>query len=153
MTLPEVIASALAPGIALNSIIFFNNGLQTRFTSTTGRIRELNAEARALAASSAAINADRLASIRKQVELLLLRAQKIRQAMVILLLGVFGMIGAIISLLLVALQPLRAFQVVAGVAFGSGLIAMAIAVWMTWTEVLLSQLTVIEDSRSSHSRE
>lgn len=153
MTLPEAIASSLAPGIALNSMIFFNNGLQARFTSTTGRIRDLNREARGLVAGGASPDGERLVSIRAQVELLLTRAQRIRHAMVTVLLGVFGMIGTILELLLLALWPAAAIKVVAGVTFASGLIAMAVAVWMTWTEVRLSQRTVLEDSRSTQSRE
>ncbi len=149
LELPALIAQALAPGIALTSVIFYNTGLQGRFLYITGRTRELNREARELMARDDERSRARIASIHWQVTFMARRAESIRRTILIVYLGFFCFILTILQLLLQELLPLPRFVAVPIVSFALGFVAMAIATISTTRELYLSQRTLQEDIRST----
>lgn len=147
--LTEFITASLTPGIGLTSVIFYANGLHSRFTAITGRARELNKEARTLLDYTDARRLDRLESLRRQVEFFTRRAAIIRRAMVVVYIAMFNFISTILALLLTNYFLLEAWQPVALLTFALGFISLAIATVMTGAEVALAQDTLAEDVRTS----
>ena len=147
--LSQAIAAALAPGIALTASIFYNSSLQNRFIYITGRMRELNREARQIGASDEPVPRARMESLRRQVGLMAHRTRILRRAILTAYLALIGFVLSIILLLLVGLTGWPAMEVTATFTFGLALALMAIAAGISWTENLLSKSTIIEDVRSS----
>jgi len=150
----DPIGHALGPGIAVTSVIFFNAGLLGRFTYVTGRIRELNREARELRRQPAgAAEHERLASIRAQVDVLTERARTIRTTIVLAYASLVLFIVSILLLLLWSAMGISGPSVVPIVPFATGLGTFAIGASRATSEVASSYRTVEEDIRSSLSEE
>jgi hypothetical protein len=145
----EAIAYSLAPGIALNGVILYSTSLQNRFTYITGRMREINREARALRASTAPVDVERVSSLRAQVDLLARRSRIIRRAILVIYVALFGFILTILELLLLSAVRLPGLEVASLLTFGAGLAAMGTSAWLTWTETFFSHTTILEDVRTS----
>jgi hypothetical protein len=149
MPLIDTIPRSLAPGIALTSVIFYNTSLQHRFTYITGRVRELNREARELGAEHPERHAARLVSIRRQVDMLSRRSLKIRQSVLTVYVSFMCFIVCILSLLTLRVADLAHADVVPIVPFAGGFVALAFAAVRSFSEMSLSHQTVLEDVRSS----
>jgi hypothetical protein len=147
--LAEAITFSLAPGIALNGLIFYNTSLQNRFVYITGRARELNREARALWDAPDARSVERLASLRRQVGLLTRRSRIVRRSILLVYVALFGLILTILELLLTAAVHVPGLESAALVTFGAALVAMGLATLLSWSETYLSQSTILEDMRTS----
>ena len=148
-TLNELISAALAPGVALTSVIFYNTSLQNRFIYITGRTRDLNKEARQLRAEDAERHRDRLASIRWQVRLLNRRSRIIRKSVLIVYVALLSFIFTILELLGQTVFHWRALEILALVSFGLGFIALAVSTLYSWLEMALGQSSIVEDTRNS----
>ena len=145
-TLAEAIAFSLAPGIALNAVIFYNTSLQNRFVYITGRMRELNREARQLRSEP---TGERIASLRLQVRLLARRSAIIRRAILVVYVALLALVLTILELLLLAAIHVPGRELTSLVTFGVALVAMAVASGVSWHETFLSHSTIVEDVRSS----
>ena len=152
-TISDAILHALAPGIALNSAIFYNSSLQNRFLYITARCRELNAEARKLHGQTDAPALSRLASIRRQVAAMTGRARTVRRAIVLVYSGLCCFILTILTLLAAAVAGVSAGQVFAVAVFGLGFLLVATASLVSIGEMALSQRTLDEDIRSTFEEE
>ncbi len=145
----EAISSSLAPGIALNAVIFYNTSLQNRFATITGRMRDLNREARAIGEPTDARAVARLASLRRQVVMMAQRTRLLRRAILTLYLSLVSIVLTIVELLfLVVVRPTGVEEVALG-TFAVGLVAMAASAGIAWRENFHSQQTSLEDLRSS----
>lgn len=143
--LTEFITTALSPGIGLTSVIFYANGLHSRFSTITGRARDLNKEARQLSSD----NLIRMESLRIQVNFLTRRAAIIRRAIVVVYFAMFSFILTILALLFLNFFQLQPWQPVALVTFALGFISLGVATVINGTEVALAQDTLSEDIRTS----
>lgn len=146
----EAIGAALAPGIALNSVIFYNTSLQNRFTYIAARIRDLNREARELRKEGASEDDERLRSVKWQVDLMSRRSRTVQRAILIAYSSLAALVITIIGLLVAVVTGLRLLYLAPLITFGLGLGALAVAVYESWSESRLSSLTLLEDIRSSH---
>lgn len=160
----EPITQSLAPGVALTSVIFYNTSLQNRFIYITGRIRELNREARALGveleqAPSAAEPASRerhvqrLSSVRWQVNLMNRRALLVRRTILTAYVGFGSFIATMLMLLLQGTGFLGSGGRLPMVFFTTGLLSLSVATLLSTSEMYLSHRTVVEDIRSSFPAE
>lgn len=143
MSISDAILHALAPGIALNSAIFYNSSLQNRFLYITLRARELNREARELADGQ---EPERLASIHRQVTAMTGRARRVRRAVVVVYTSLCSFILTILLLLL-------GLELPAVLIFGLGFACLATATLISMGEMALSQRTLDEDISSSYPPE
>ena len=150
-SLTETIAAALAPGISLNSVIFYNTALQNRFTYIAGRIRELNRESRELLRGGTGDDDDRLVSVRRQVDLMSHRSQRVLHAILIAYLGLGCFILTILGLLIAGVSGLPMVFVVPLCTFAVGLCALGTSVMLSWTESRQSLATLMDDIRSSRT--
>jgi hypothetical protein len=150
-SLTETIAAALAPGIALNSVIFYNTALQNRFTYIAGRIRELNREARELRRGGTVEEDPRLRSVLWQVDLMAHRSQRVLRAILIAYLGLGCFILTILGLLVAGVTGLPVIFVVPLGTFAVGLCALGTSVILSWTESRQSLATLMDDIRSSRA--
>lgn len=147
----EWIAQALTPGVALTAVIFYNTSLQNRFIHITGRVRELNREARQLQEQNPERHRERLRSLRWQVDLMSRRALIIRRAVLTLY---AGFLSFIVTILLLAAgtwfdaKPLRAAPVI---SLGLGFVGLVGAAVLSIIEMYLGQRTVWEDIRTSYA--
>ncbi|MDB5096382.1 MAG: hypothetical protein JWM80_803 [Cyanobacteria bacterium RYN_339] len=148
-TISDAILHALAPGIALNSAIFYNSSLQNRFLYITARARDLNREARDLAKAEGDVTV-RLASIRTQVDAMTKRARAVRRAVVIVYCALSSFILTILALLLQAVTRVPGGELAALLLFAAGFVALATATLVSMGEMALSQRTLDEDIRSSY---
>ena len=152
MPLTEYIARSLAPGIGLTSVMFYSQQLQNRMIYITGRLRDLNGEARELRArpqEESGEVADRMASVRKQIEMLLRRAMMIRRTLLTAYLALMFFVFTIISLLTLAVFEVRTLDVIPVTTFAVGFLCMALAAIQSIREMFLSLRTIREDTRSS----
>ncbi|MBI5548374.1 MAG: DUF2721 domain-containing protein [Deltaproteobacteria bacterium] len=147
ITSQEVITRALAPGIALTALVFYNTSLQNRFVYITGRIRELNREARQLLDEDPRRHAARLSSVRAQVALMRKRSFNIRRAVLIvysalttLMLTVFSLAGSLVWPVL---------DTVAVVLFCLCFALLTSAAILSAREMFIALKTVDEDIASS----
>ena len=147
------IAQALAPGVALTSIIFYNTSLQNRFVYITGRVRELNREARGLRQESPERNAERIRSLRWQVTVMTRRALLIRRAILTLYAGFLSFVLTILFLAAAALTQAGGFRAASLVSFASGFVGLIGAALLSIVEMYLGQSTVLEDIRTSYASE
>lgn len=152
----QLISAAVAPGVALTSSIFFTSGLQARFTTITGRVRDLNREARSLVAHSPPAGStegrgldERLPSIRRQVERLLLRVALVHRAILLAYLGTLAFAITMMVLLVEGIFSLSIGGPASVLFFAAGLGTMVVAVATSVREVALARTTVEEDTRSS----
>jgi Protein of unknown function (DUF2721) len=153
----QLISTAVAPGVALTSSIFFTSGLQARFTTITGRVRELNREARGLNAQRTPVaspgeeraTTERLPSIRRQVERLLVRVALVHRAILLAYLGTLAFAVTMLVLLVEGIFSLSIGGPVSVLFFAVGLGTMVVAVATSVREVSLARTTVEEDTRSS----
>jgi hypothetical protein len=143
----QAITSSLAPGIALSAVIFYNTSLQTRFIALTGRMRELNREARSLRGDDSAHA--RLESLRCQVTLMAQRTRLLRRAILTIYAAFLCLVLTILELLLLVMVDPPGLSVLATCTYGAAVVAMAIAAGVSWSENFLSQRTILEDVRSS----
>jgi len=156
VALTEYIARSLAPGIGLTSVMFYSAQLQNRMMYITGRIRDLDKEARewqgkALEAGSdeATRRDERMASIRLQVTTMLKRAHMIRRTVLTVYLALTFFILTILGLLLLAVLEVRTVDVVPVSTFAAGFTAMGVAAAQSMAEMYLSLRTIREDVRTS----
>ncbi len=156
MALTEYIARSLAPGIGLTSVMFYSAQLQNRMMYITGRIRDLDKEAREWQGKTMEAGSDeagrrdeRMASIRTQVTTLLKRAHMIRRTVLTVYLALTFFILTILGLLLLAVLEVRTVDVVPVSTFAAGFTAMAVAAAQSMAEMYLSLRTIREDVRTS----
>jgi hypothetical protein len=144
----DAILHALAPGIALNSAIFYNSSLQGRFLYITARARDLNKEAREYVRAG---HDDplRMSSLRMQVMALTGRAHQIRRAILVVYCSLCCFILTILALLGGAVSPVPGNDVLALIVFGLGFILMGCSTLLSLREMAMSQRTLDEDIRSS----
>lgn len=148
MDIATDIVGALAPGVALTSGIFYSNGLHARLNVLTTRVRDLTREARTLGGDPA--NSRRIASIRRQVELLVRRVNLIQRAVLSSYVGLVLFIATIVLLLSVGIvEPRVNLTPLADAIFGGGLLALAYAMLLTIREMDLSNRTLAEDISTS----
>lgn len=148
-TLIEPIVTALSPGIALTSVIFYNTSLQNRFVYITGRTRELNKEARQLRAEGAHKHQARLKSIEWQVKLLLRRSRIIRYSVLIVYVSLFAFILTILMILVLGLTQTRGLELMPVASFAMGFLLLAVSAVYSGTEMALGQSSIVEDARNS----
>lgn len=147
------IASALAPGIALTSVIFYNTSLQNRFTYISSRIRDLNREARDLAERGTPRAAARLRSVHAQVALFTRRSLAIRRCILIVYGGFFCFIVTILMLLVSRGKADSFLGFLPLTAFALGLLALACAVLISIREMSLSHRTLLLDIADSFEKQ
>lgn len=145
----DAIVHSLAPGIALTSGIFFANGLQTRYSLVTTRVRALNAEARALKPDEAA----RRKSLRWQVALLTRRTRVTHKAILTAYAGLLAYTATIVLLLASTFLALPYLTLLTYLLFGTGLACVGFAMLLSLSELRLSHDTLVEDVRSSFGEE
>lgn len=152
----EPITQALAPGVALTSVIFYNTSLQNRFIYITGRIRELNREARGLLAVPAEsrdpASRARLRSVRWQVNLMNRRALIVRRTILIVYCAFLCLCTTILLLLLASLGEHGDHfwgRVLSLSSFGGALCLLVAASIHSTIEMYLSHRTLREDIRNS----
>ncbi len=143
----DAIVTALAPAAGLTSGIFLANGLAVRFGQISSRVRELNREARTLT------DGDRLASVRRQVDLLVRRAHLVQRSILVAFAGLFALILTILALLLDSFFELRTPPALAFGAFSVGLLLFGAALVISFTELSLSTRTLNEDVRTSFPKQ
>lgn len=148
-SLIEPIVTALSPGIALTSVIFYNTSLQSRFVYITGRTRELNKEARQLRAEGAQKHQARLKSIEWQVKLLLRRSRIIRHSVLIVYVSLFAFILTILMILVLGLTQTRGLELMPVASFALGFLLLAVSAVYSGTEMALGQSSIVEDARNS----
>jgi hypothetical protein len=146
----NVIMQALAPGVALTSMIFYYGNLQSRMVFTVETIRALNREARELQAPGAIRDDARVDSIRWQVEFLARRFRNIHQAMLLVYGGFGSLIVTIVALLVMRVFQAQAVSTLALVTFTMGLAFMGAATIVSSRELRLARKTILEDIDSSH---
>jgi hypothetical protein len=154
------ITRALAPGIALTSVIFYNNGLQARLMNISARIRDLNREARQIrqkypvlaeaylpnkGGTDSTQDFERLRSIQEQTDIFMRRSLLIRWAILVLYTGFFSFVVTILGLLVLEESTLPL------ITFALGFCALGIATIMSIREMSLSHRTLLEDTKSSYS--
>lgn len=144
----SLISAALGPCVALTSSIFYATGQQNRFTTVSGRVRELNREARELIAGGGKERA-RIASIKRQVETLTTRAALLHRALIMAYIGVTTFALTMLILLLFTALGWAGAAGVATLLFGAGLFALLFAMVTTVRELTLARVTLLEDVRSS----
>jgi hypothetical protein len=147
------ITSALAPGIALTSVIFYNTSLQNRFVYISSRIRDLNREARDLAERGTPRAAARLRSVREQVTLFTQRSLAIRQCILIVYGAFFCFILTILMLLISHGKADSFLGFLPLTIFGLGLCALACAIVISIREMSLSHQTLLKDIAGSFEKE
>ncbi|MFN7142447.1 MAG: DUF2721 domain-containing protein [Myxococcota bacterium] len=148
-SLSEAITSSLAPGIALTAVIFYNSSLQNRFIYITGRMREVNREARALRAAGDAASAPRVASLWRQVSLMARRTRILRRAILTVYVALISVVLTILEVFLAVVVHPPGLETLALGTFAFALCAMATAAGISWTENFLSMRTIVEDVESS----
>lgn len=148
----SVIMQALAPGVALTSMIFYYGNLQQRLFFTVSTIRRLNEEARQLRAEGGR-QKGRMESIRRQVEMLIRRLRDIRHAVLFVYVGFFSQILTILCLLGFGFFDEGRFDLVPLLSFGVGFLCMAIATLISSRELALAQKTILDDVDSSYASE
>lgn len=148
-TFTDMITTALAPGVALTSVIFYNTSLQNRFIYITGRTRELNKEARQLRADNRVKHAARLKSIDWQVHLLLKRSRIIRYSVLITYGALLCFILTILEILGLGFFRLTGFELVPVFSFALGFVSLAFSAVYSGLEMALGQSSIVEDTRSS----
>jgi hypothetical protein len=141
----DSIVSALAPGVALTSAIFYANGLATRFGQISVRVRDLNREARSLAPGPS----PRYESIRWQVQLLTRRARILQRAIISAYLALLALILTTVLLLVTSYLGLERALFLPFGTFSVGLALLAVAMVISLTELSLSSRTLVEDVRST----
>ncbi len=142
------ITEALAPGIALSAIIFFNTSLQNRFVYVTGRIRDLTREARALHAGGER-GSPRLQSIWRQVTVMSHRAGYIRRSVLTLYAGLLSFILTIVLLATGSRLFSSDMSVAPFVAFLLGFACFISAGILSIIEMYMARFTIHDDIRSS----
>jgi hypothetical protein len=144
LPISDAILQALAPGIALNSAIFYCTSLQNRFLYITARARDLNKEARELEG-----NPRRLDSVRRQVDSMTKRARAIKRVIVLVYCALCCFILTILGLLASALMTVPGGGAPALAVFALGFVLLATSTLISMGEMALSQRTLDEDIRSS----
>lgn len=146
----NAIMQALAPGVALTSMIFYYGNLQSRMVFTVETIRALNREARELQSPGATIDETRANSIRWQVGFLSRRFRNIHHAMLLVYCGFGSLIVTIVALLMMRVLQAPALSAFALITFTLGLALMGAATVISSRELRLARKTIIEDIESSH---
>lgn len=147
----STIMQALAPGVALTSMIFYYGNLQSRMIFTVETIRSLNREARQLQAGDPADGESRIESIRWQVEFLSRRFRNIHHAMLLVYGGFGSFIVTIVALLAAGVFFVPALNALAIFTFTLGFVCMGAATLISSQELRLAQMTIMEDIGSSYS--
>jgi hypothetical protein len=139
----SVIASSLAPGVALTSAVIYWANLQGRLDNLSSRVRSLNTELRATVAA-----APRALSIERQVEMLTRRSRVLHAGVVLAVAALLGFLASS-AVLFVTLGRHGAGVVAATVLFMVGLGALGISLALSLWEMLWSYRSLEEDVRSS----
>ncbi len=145
ITAQELIARALAPGVSLTALILYNSSLQGRFMSVTARIRDLDKEVRALRAEDSSRHAERIASARRQVALMVRRSHAIRRAV----LAVYGSFASMILTVIFLAGSLgwRWLDQAALGAFSLGFVFLGLAVSLSSREMYMAMRTMEDPPR------
>jgi hypothetical protein len=147
--LTDLIITALSPGVALTSVIFYNTSLQNRFIYITGRTRELNKEARQLRAEGHAKREKRLKSIEWQVGLLLRRSRIIRRSVLIVYVALLSFIVTILQILALGFFQTHGLELLPVGTFSFGFLMLAVSTVYSGMEMALAQSSIVEDTRNS----
>jgi hypothetical protein len=142
---PTVIIQALAPGVALTSMIFYYGNLQQRMIFTVDTIRRLNEEARELRAHGDARHCSRLDNLDWQVKYLKRRFVSIHFAILLVYAGVFCSILTIMALLFLGFSESSRLIAVPHTTFAIGFLCMASATLVSSRELTLSKKTILAD--------
>ncbi len=145
----NLISTAVAPGVALTSSIFFTSGLQARFTSITGRVRDLAREARLIRTPKDDFERRRIQSIRHQIDRFLFRVALAHRA---IMMGYGGTLAFGLTMLVLLSDGFLNLKFGGGLAvscFAAGLGMMVLAVITSLREVSIARVTVEDDVRSS----
>ncbi len=145
-TTASLITAALAPGVALTAIVFYNTALQNRLMYITGRIRDLNREARDLR-EKPGDHKERLASTRWQVDLMNKRSLMMRRAILLAYGGFFCFVATVLEL--AGSLHLAALERVAVYSFTAGFLFILAAAVLSAIEMYIAQRTMDEDIRTS----
>ena len=144
----KFIASSLAPAVIFIAIGLLLAGLQMKYTSLIGEIRQLNAERRADGGDTETESADpqRLRSIREQMQNLLKRAYLVRSALLCLY-------GSVVLFLIASFLVGTAGLGVKGLTvpivgvFAIGLLAVLAGTLFAFREAQLSYDVVVAEMR------
>lgn len=131
LTADGVISDSLSPAVAISGILLFVFGLNNRIISVGSRIRSLNQELRE------GDSPMRLASVRQQIPLMMLRATLIRNAVFLLLGAVAMLILAAAAIALTRLGALK-WEIVSIWSFVAGLFFILLAVSVEVFEVIIN---------------
>ncbi|MEB3297924.1 MAG: DUF2721 domain-containing protein [Candidatus Sericytochromatia bacterium] len=136
----DLIATALAPAVAMSSGAILATGLQTRFSALVDRIRHLTAEQRDLRTqlSLSATEGTRLARIERQLPLMVARGRWVQAAVVFLYLGIASFLTCTLALAFAARGVAGAWRVAAEILFLSGASSLLAGVVAEIMEVRLA---------------
>jgi hypothetical protein len=137
------LGSALAPGVALTSVVIYWANLQSRLDAISSRVRGLNGELRgAIKASPRAL------SVARQVAMLSHRSLVLHVGVVLSVVALVGFLGASAALF-ISLKGPPLGQAVATVMFMVGQGAFGASLCTTLWEMLWARRSLEEDIRSS----
>jgi hypothetical protein len=139
----SVIASSLAPGVALTSAVIYWANLQGRLDNLSTRVRSLNTELRATLTAT-----PRAVSIERQVEMLTRRSRVLHVGVVLSVVALLTFLGSS-AVVFVTLGSRAAGVVAATALFMVGLAALGISLAFSLWEMLWSYRSLEEDVRSS----
>lgn len=145
----NVIVQALAPGMALTSMIFYYGNLQQRMIFTVETIRRLNAEARSVHSERPSGWQARMANIDWQVTDLANRFNSVHRAILFVYAGFFCSILTILGLLFIGFSDSSTLIAIPYATFAIGFICMAIATLVSAGELTLARSTILADIQGS----
>jgi len=139
MSDPTSMSSALAPGVALTSAVIYWANLQNRLGAVSIRVRALNTELR-----GSVTGGERVASIERQIGMLLGRTRVLHVGVVLAVLTLVAFLGASEVLFIV-----RTHEGIAQYLFMLGLVTFGLSLVMTLWEMLWARRSLEEDVASS----
>ena len=139
----SVIASALAPGVALTSAVIYWANVQSRLDTLASRVRSLNSELRSEVKGS-----PRALSVQHQVDLLTRRSRVLHAGVVLSVLALLGFLGSS-AVIFVAVGRVWFGERLATALFMLGLAAFGVSLLSTLWEMLWARRSLEEDVRSS----
>ena len=128
----EFINASLAPAVLLTGVGLLLAGLQMKYSTIVGVIRQLNGERRQMSEPSPS-----LTRVRQQIDSLMARARLIRNAIFCFYLAVFFVVCSSIALGLGTLEIVTSSALVFTL-FGVALLMLFIGLWNATREALLS---------------
>jgi hypothetical protein len=139
----SVIASSLAPGVALTSAVIYWANLQGRLDNLSTRVRSLNGELRGSVAATR-----RALSVQRQVQMLTTRSRVLHAGVVLAVVALLAFLASS-AVLFVTLGRHGGGVVAATILFMLGLAALGTSLALSLWEMLWSYRSLEEDVRSS----